>query len=315
MVDREHVTEHQMYGMMQDRPLTISMLWRRLEKQFGHKRVITGLVDGESELTWSEVSVRARKLASALEYLDVPTGACVATFAWNSHRHVELYLAVPGTGRILHTVNHRSFRDQITYMVNSASDDVVFVDRSLLPTVWPMADTFTTVRHFVVMDDGADTPIPADPRVIDYEDLLAKSVPVRSDSHGPRRKQRSNIVFHVWHHGRPERGPLQSSFGRITCAAAAHSGRLRYPRERCRDASGADVSCERVGAAVCRDAGGRGPRSTRARDAARAHHLPIAAPQSNILGCGRHRLALADSAAFRERSVGPSHDDLRGRST
>ena len=180
MVDREHVTEHQMYGMMQDRPLTISMLWRRLEKQFGHKRVITGLVDGESELTWSEVSVRARKLASALEYLGVPTGACVATFAWNSHRHVELYLAAPGTGRILHTVNHRSFRDQITYMVNSASDDVVFVDRSLLPTVWPMADTFTTVRHFVVMDDGADTPIPADPRVIDYEDLLAKSVPVEA---------------------------------------------------------------------------------------------------------------------------------------
>jgi fatty-acyl-CoA synthase len=164
-----------MHGMMQDRPLTISMLWRRLDKCFGHKRVITGLVDGERELRWSNVSERARKLAGALDQLGVPAGARVATFGWNTHRHVELYLAVPCTGRTLHTVNHRSFRDQIAFMVDSAGDDVVFVDRSLLPTVWPMAESFAKVRHFIVMDDGADNPIPADARVIDYEALLERS--------------------------------------------------------------------------------------------------------------------------------------------
>ncbi|OJZ64112.1 long-chain fatty acid--CoA ligase [Mycobacterium paraffinicum] len=164
-----------MHGMMQDRPLTISMLWRRLDKCFGHKRVITGLLDGERELRWSNVSERARKLAGALDQLGVPAGARVATFGWNTHRHVELYLAVPCTGRTLHTVNHRSFRDQITFMVDSAGDDVVFVDRSLLPTVWPMAESLAKVRHFIVMDDGADNPIPADARVIDYEALLERS--------------------------------------------------------------------------------------------------------------------------------------------
>lgn len=167
-----------MQGMMQDRPLTISMLWRRLDKGFGHKRVISGLVEGEREWRWSEISERARKLADALDQLEVPASARVATFGWNTHRHVELYLAVPCTGRILHTVNHRSFRDQIAFMVNSAGDDIVFVDRSLLPVVWPMAETFATVRHLIVMDDGADTPIPADARIIDYESMLARSAGV-----------------------------------------------------------------------------------------------------------------------------------------
>lgn len=166
-----------MHGMMQDRPLTISTLWRRLEKHFGHKRVLTGLVDGEDERTWSEVSFRARALAVALDRLGVSASGRVASFGWNTYRHLELYLAVPCSGRTLHTINHRSFRDQIRFMVNSASDEIVFVDRSLLPVVWPLADSFTSVRHFVVMDDGADTPVPADPRIVDYETLLADIAP------------------------------------------------------------------------------------------------------------------------------------------
>src|SRR5436305_6634715 len=35
-----------------------------------------------------------------------------------------LYLAVPCSGRILHTLNHRLFRDQITYIVGGFADDV-----------------------------------------------------------------------------------------------------------------------------------------------------------------------------------------------
>ncbi|KQY08931.1 long-chain fatty acid--CoA ligase [Mycobacterium sp. Root135] len=177
-----------MHGMMQDSPLTISMLWRRLEKHFGHKRVITGLVDGEDERTWFQVSARARALTVALDLLGVSAQGRVASFGWNTHRLLELYLAVPSGGRTLHTINHRSFGDQITFMVNSAGDEVVFVDRSLLQTIWPLADSFVSVRNFVVMDDGTDTPIPADPRVVDYETLLASvthstTIPVVSDEY------------------------------------------------------------------------------------------------------------------------------------
>jgi fatty-acyl-CoA synthase len=164
-----------MRGLMQDRPLTIPALLSRVERDFGHKRIITGGAI-ETVAAWREVAPRVRRLAHALEILDVPAGACVGTFAWNSQRHVELYLGIPCSGRILHTVNHRLHRDQITFIVNDAADDVLFVDRTILPVIWPLVPSFTTVRHIVVMDDGGDRPLPDDPRVIDYEELLRQSV-------------------------------------------------------------------------------------------------------------------------------------------
>ncbi|HEY1118315.1 MAG TPA: AMP-binding protein, partial [Acidimicrobiales bacterium] len=164
-----------MRGLMQDRPLTLPALLARAEQSFGHKRVITGGAD-ETVATWSEVASRVRRLAHVLDALGIPAGACVGTFAWNSQRHVELYLAVPSSGRVLHTINHRLHADQITFIVEDARDDVLFVDRTILPVVWPVVAGLGRVRHVVVMDDGGDAPLPADPRILDYEELLARQV-------------------------------------------------------------------------------------------------------------------------------------------
>ena len=161
-----------MRGLMQDRPLTVPTLLSRAETSFGHKRVITG-GPVETVATWAEVAPRVRRLTHVLDALGVPDGACVGTFAWNSQRHVELYLAVPSSGRVLHTVNHRLHGDQVTFIVNDAADDVLFVDRSILPVVWPLVASFRTVRQVVVMDDGGAEPLPDDPRILDYERLLA----------------------------------------------------------------------------------------------------------------------------------------------
>ncbi|MET0522618.1 MAG: long-chain fatty acid--CoA ligase [Jiangellaceae bacterium] len=164
-----------MRGLMQDRPLTVPTLLSRVETNFGHKRIVTGGAR-ETVTLWRDVAPRVRKLARALESLDVPAGACVGTFAWNSQRHVELYLGIPSSGRILHTVNHRLHGEQITFIVNDAADDVLFIDRTILPVIWPLVSTFDAVRYVVVMDDGGDMPLPDDPRVLDYEELIARQV-------------------------------------------------------------------------------------------------------------------------------------------
>jgi fatty-acyl-CoA synthase len=163
-----------MYGLMQDRPLDVTTLMRRVEGMFGHKRIVTASASGEVVATWQAVVDRARRLAAALDLLEVPRQARVGTFGWNSQRHVELYLAVPSSGRVLHTVNHRLFAGELTYIVNDAADTILFVDRSLLPVVWQLVDRFPTVRQVVVMDDGGTEPVPDDPRILDYEALLAR---------------------------------------------------------------------------------------------------------------------------------------------
>ncbi|GLY84222.1 long-chain fatty acid--CoA ligase [Actinoallomurus iriomotensis] len=164
-----------MRGLMQDRPLDVALLMRRVEESFPRKRVITATANGEVVTTWHEVVSRARRLAAALDLLDVPRHARVGTFGWNSHRHVELYLAVPSGGRVLHTLNHRLFATELTYILNDAGDDVLFVDRSLIARVWPLVDQVPAVRHVVVMDDGGREELPDDPRILDYEALIARA--------------------------------------------------------------------------------------------------------------------------------------------
>ncbi|MCE0768754.1 long-chain fatty acid--CoA ligase [Pseudonocardia kujensis] len=166
-----------MLGLMQDRPLALTHVFHRAEQLFGHKRLITALASGERVTTVADWAVRVRRLATVLDSLGLSADARVGTFCWNTDRHLELYLAAPCTGRVLHTLNIRLFPEQLVYIVNHADDEVVFVDRSLLPQLWPLVDKFETVRHIVVIDDGADHEIPADPRVRDYEELLAAAEP------------------------------------------------------------------------------------------------------------------------------------------
>ena len=164
-----------MRGLMQDRPLALPHVFHRAEQLFGHKPIITATADGEVATTIADWAVRVRRLATALDALEVPADARVATFSWNTAAHLELYLAAPCTGRVLHTLNIRLFPEQLVYIANHAEDDVVFVDRSLLPVFTPLRPQMHTVRHVIVIDDGAPHPLPDG--ALDYEELLAGAEP------------------------------------------------------------------------------------------------------------------------------------------
>src|SRR3954453_2422146 len=167
-----------MQGLMSPYPLTLPMLFHRAERLFRDKTITTLTATGKERTNYGEWAARTRKLAGALESLGISADGRVATFAWNTARHLELYFAAPCSGRVLHTLNIRLFPEQLSYIANHAEDEVVFVDRSVLPLFWPLVDTMKTVKHVVLMDDGGDNEIPDDPRVLDYEALLADASPV-----------------------------------------------------------------------------------------------------------------------------------------
>src|SRR5690349_13493246 len=169
-----------MRGLMQDSPLTIDVIFRHAEQHFGDGTVATAGPGGVSRTTYAEWAQRTRRLGGVLDALGVSADGRVATFAWNTARHLELYFAAPCSGRVLHTLNIRLFPEQVTYIVNHAEDEVIFVDRSLLALLWPLLDTFETNPTIVVMDDGkGEVPSPdGGSRILDYEDLLAAADPV-----------------------------------------------------------------------------------------------------------------------------------------
>ncbi|HEU4976114.1 MAG TPA: long-chain fatty acid--CoA ligase [Baekduia sp.] len=167
-----------MQGLMQSTPLTLVSAFTRAERLFADKAIVTATPGGPERTTYGDWAQRTRRLAAVLDDLGVSADGRVGTFAWNTARHLELYFAAPCSGRVLHTLNIRLFPEQVAWIANHAEDEVVFVDRSLLPLLWPLVDELATVRHVVVMDDGADAEIPDDPRIRDYEQLLAAAEPV-----------------------------------------------------------------------------------------------------------------------------------------
>ncbi|SNS99794.1 fatty-acyl-CoA synthase [Geodermatophilus pulveris] len=167
-----------MRGLMQDHPLTIDAMFRHVEQHYGDGTIVTAGPGGVTRSTYAEWADRTRRLGGVLDTLGISADGRVGTFGWNTQRHLELYFGAPSTGRVLHTLNVRLFPEQLTYIANHAEDEVVFVDRTVLPLLWPLIDTMKTIRHVVVMDDGGDAEIPDDPRVLDYETLLADAEPV-----------------------------------------------------------------------------------------------------------------------------------------
>ena len=166
-----------MQGLMQDYPLTIPHIFGRAEKLFPNKEVVTSLPTGRQRTTYGDWAERTRRLGGVLDQLGISADGRVATFSWNTQRHLELYFAAPCTGRVLHTLNLRLFPEQVTYIVNHAEDEVIFVDKTVAGLLWPLLPTFNTVRHLVVIDDGGpfDTSqgVPAGVELHDYEELLA----------------------------------------------------------------------------------------------------------------------------------------------
>jgi fatty-acyl-CoA synthase len=176
-----------MQGLMMDYPLTLTHILERGRRFFPGKEIVTKTAAGLHRYTYADMYARASQLANALDRLGISSDGRVATFAWNTNRHLEIYFAAPCSGRVLHPLNIRLFPEQIVYIANHAEDEVVFVDASLVPALEKLAPQFRTVRHYVIMADGA-LPETTLPNAISYEELIAAAAP---DYNWPRLDENS----------------------------------------------------------------------------------------------------------------------------
>ena len=148
-----------MYGLMQSQQLLISSLIEFAARHHGDSEIVSRRVEGDIHRTnYRELSVRACKVAHALDGLNLAFSDRVATLAWNGYRHLELYYGVSGSGRVLHTLNPRLHPDQIAWICNHAEDQVLCFDMSFLPIVQAIHKRCNTIRHYVALCDADKLP-------------------------------------------------------------------------------------------------------------------------------------------------------------
>jgi fatty-acyl-CoA synthase len=162
-----------MLGLMMDRPLLISMLIEHAAQYHPDGEIVTRTIEGPMHrYTYADARRRAKQVANALKRLGIRPGDRVATLAWNTHRHYELYFGISGLGAVCHTINPRLFREQIEFIVNHAEDALLFVDLTFVPLVEALAPKLGSIRHYIVMTDRSHMPETKLPNVLCYEELV-----------------------------------------------------------------------------------------------------------------------------------------------
>ncbi|MTD53785.1 long-chain-fatty-acid--CoA ligase [Amycolatopsis sp. RM579] len=148
---------------MSEQPLSVVTILERAERHHGHKVITTAVGSARERIGYAGWAGRVRRVVSVLDGLGVSAGGRVATFGSSTARHLEVYYAAPCSGRVIHALNPRLEADELSYLMNHSSDEVVFADRALLPRLVPALATASSVKHLVLFD-GAE---PGDPEIGD----------------------------------------------------------------------------------------------------------------------------------------------------
>jgi fatty-acyl-CoA synthase len=165
-----------MLGLMQDWPLLCHRIIEHAAKIHGKQEVVTRSVEGPiHRTTYAEIHQRALKVSQMLERDGIKLGDRVATIAWNTWRHLEVWYGIMGIGAICHTVNPRLFPEQIAWIINHAQDRIVMVDLTFVPVLEKLADKLPSVERYVILTDKAHLPETTLKNVVAYEDWIAEA--------------------------------------------------------------------------------------------------------------------------------------------
>src|SRR3954467_7403589 len=87
--------------------------------------------DNLGALTYAELARRTRAIQAGLDELGVDPGERVAVVSPNAGRLLELFYAVPASGRVLVPINFRLRSEEVEYIVEHSGSSVLLVDPSV----------------------------------------------------------------------------------------------------------------------------------------------------------------------------------------
>ncbi len=169
-----------MRALMQSHPLLVSSIISHAARHHGAAEIVSREPSGALHCTtYAALEHRARCLASVLTELGVEPGDRVATLAWNGHRHLEAYYAVPGMGAVIHTVNPRLSVDDIAFILADAGSTILLAEAGFAPLVAAIAPRLPYLRTVLLLSETPTLPDLAIPQPLhDYDTLLAAASPI-----------------------------------------------------------------------------------------------------------------------------------------
>jgi 3-(methylthio)propionyl---CoA ligase len=154
---------------MQSYALTIDKFLDHAAKWWGSRKVVTAEA---GRIGYAELRERSNRLSGALSELGLGFGDRVATLAWNTQHHLEIYYAAMGAGFVCHTLNPRFTVQHLVRIVNEAEDRVLAVGAGLADLALEIVFHCPSIETVVLLDGAAPRAI-ANRRTFTLEGLLA----------------------------------------------------------------------------------------------------------------------------------------------
>ncbi len=134
-------------GAMQDFPLTLDRFLRHAAKWHPRAEVVTAREGGAIDrVGYADLMERSLRVSAVLADLGVTFGDRVATLAWNTQAHVEVWYAIMGMGAVCHTLNPRLTERHLGAMVAQSGCRVLVASADLLPLARAIAERATADR-------------------------------------------------------------------------------------------------------------------------------------------------------------------------
>jgi acyl-CoA synthetase (AMP-forming)/AMP-acid ligase II len=142
-----------MHGAMQSYPLTLEKFLEHAATWHPEAQVVTGRAGGRTDrVGYAELYRRSRRVSAVLHGLGIRTGDCVATLAWNTQAHVEVWYAVMGLGAVCHTLNVRLTVEQIAMMVAQSRPRILVASADLEPLAQEVMRGSPWIERLLLLD-------------------------------------------------------------------------------------------------------------------------------------------------------------------
>jgi len=157
---------------MQSYTLTVDKFLDHAAKWSGGREIVTA---GTDRIGYAALRERSNRLSGALASLGLGFGDKIATLAWNTQNHLEIYYGAMGAGFVCHTLNPRVTVAHLAAMVNEAQDRVLAVGAGLAGLALELVFHCPSVETIVYLDGAQIEPRSiADRRTFEFEALLAR---------------------------------------------------------------------------------------------------------------------------------------------
>lgn len=155
---------------MQSYALTVDKFLEHAAKWSAEREVVTARA---GRIRYAELKARSNRLSGAFTALGLTRGDRIATLAWNTQHHLEIYYGAMGAGFVCHTLNPRLTVAHLAAMVNEAGDRILAVGEGLAGMAFELSLHCPTIETFVFLDGERESRSVAPRRAFTFEALLA----------------------------------------------------------------------------------------------------------------------------------------------